>query len=142
MKLLVCGGRDYDDRSLLYSTLDAAVQYAGCTEIICGYDPRSKRYQGADQLAYEWALETETPCKTFPADWKQFGHWAGPRRNTQMADDKPDEAIGFPRKDGRWGPGTIDMLTKCVARGIQVHQVKREGSAEPLPPPPTQSEEP
>lgn len=124
MKLLVCGGRDFRDRDLVYMTLDAAVQYAGCSEIICGYNPEDQRYQGTDQLAYEWAKETEFPCRTFPADWKKHRRAGGPIRNSQMASDKPDECVAFPRADGSWGEGTLDMIGKAARAGARVERVQ------------------
>lgn len=124
--LLVCGGRDYDDRDFLYLNLTSAWVHGGISSIICGYNPQDKRYQGADQLAYEWAAENQIPCQTFPADWRTFGRSAGPRRNTQMADAKPDECAAFPRKDGSWGSGTLDMLRKCAAADIQIHRIVKE----------------
>lgn len=124
--LLVCGGRDYNDRDFLFTTLDAALQYGDFGSIICGYDPQDKRYQGADQLAYEWAIKNEVPCRTFPADWTAFKRSAGPRRNTQMAEAKPDECAAFPRKDGSWGTGTLDMLRKCATHGIPIHRITKD----------------
>ena len=123
MKLLVCGGRDFADREAVYLTLEAAFQYADMGEIICGYDPASKKYQGADQLAYEWAVENEFPCRTFPADWGKFGRGAGPRRNSEMAADKPDECVAFPRANGEWGNGTLDMIGKAARSGASIHRV-------------------
>lgn len=125
MKLLVCGGRDYRDRDLVWTTLDAAVRYADCDLILCGYNPDDPRYQGADQLAYEWAQEADFPCRVFPADWNRYGRGAGPRRNTQMADAKPDECVAFPRANGEWGAGTLDMIGKAARAGAQVHRVTR-----------------
>lgn len=130
MRLLVCGGRDYRDRDLVYLTLDAAVQYGGCTEIICGYDPDDKRYQGADQLAYEWAQEAEFSCRHFPADWANKRRSAGPIRNSIMAAQKPDECIAFPRANGEWGPGTLDMIGKAAKAGARVERVWRLFPAE------------
>lgn len=123
MKLLVCGGRDFADRDLVFLTLDAAVRHAGCTEIICGYDPDDRRFQGADQLAYEAANELDIPVRCFPADWKKFGRSAGPRRNSQMAADNPDECVAFPRANGEWGSGTLDMIGKAAVAGAHVHRV-------------------
>src|SRR5690349_8717861 len=117
MKLLVCGGRDFAIRDAVWATLDAAVHYGGCREIICGYDPDDSRYQGADQLAFEWAQENEFPCRTFPADWKQYGRSAGPRRNALMAADQPDACAAFPRANGEWGSGTLDMIGKAARAG-------------------------
>lgn len=127
MKLLVFGGRDYANRDLLFSCLDSAVNHGGATEIICGYDPSDKRYQGADQLAYEWAQEADFPCRCFPADWKTHKRAAGPIRNSQMADDGPDEGVCFPRADGTWGTGTLDMWSKLNRRNVFVHSVTDAG---------------
>lgn len=123
MRLLVFGGRDFDDRDILELCLEAALCRAGLSEIICGYDPEDKRYQGADQLAYEWAQREEFPCRTFPADWKTHKRAAGPIRNSQMADDKPDEGLCFPRKNGEWGTGTLDMWSKLNRRNVPVRPV-------------------
>jgi hypothetical protein len=125
VRLLVCGGRDYRDKELVWSTLDAAVHYADCKEIICGYSTDDKRYQGADQLAWEWAVENDFPCITYPAQWSLYGRGAGPRRNSQMADAKPDECVAFPRANGEWGAGTLDMISKAARAGAQVHRVTR-----------------
>lgn len=135
MKLLVCGGRDFDDRDLVSMTLDAAVQYAGCREIICGYNPADKRFQGADQLAYEWAVGAEVACRTFPADWKKHRRAAGPIRNSEMAADKPDECVAFPRANGEWGNGTLDMIGKAARAGAMVHRVEARPKPAPTPSP-------
>lgn len=121
--LIVCGGRDYVGRTMLWLTLDAAVRYGRFTRIICGYNPKDRRYQGADQLAYEFCLETDTPVQCFPADWKAFGRSAGPRRNQQMADAMPDEGCAFPRANGEWGSGTLNMMGKLAAKGIPCVQI-------------------
>jgi hypothetical protein len=127
VRLIVCGGRDFRDRDLVWSTLEAAVQYANCTEIIVGYDPEDPRYQGADQLAWEWAVENNFPCRPFPADWKRLGRSAGPARNSRMAAQRPDECVAFPRANGEWGRGTLDMIGKAAKAGAQVHRVTRPG---------------
>lgn len=126
MKLLVCGGRDFNDRNILFLTLEAASLYGGFDQIICGYNPKSRKFQGADQLAYEWAMQADFPCTCFPADWDRYGRSAGPRRNTEMADDKPDECLAFPRANGTWGNGTLNMIGQCAARGIKVTQMRPE----------------
>jgi hypothetical protein len=129
MRLLVCGGRDFNDRHLLFNTLDAAVRYGGASEIICGYDPDDPRYQGADQLAYEWAKEADFPCRTFPARWREFGRRAGPIRNSEMAAQKPDECAAFPRANGEWGNGTLDMIGKAARVGAKVRRITSETAA-------------
>jgi hypothetical protein len=123
MKLLVCGGRDFADRQLVELALTSAMIHGGCEQIICGYDPSDVRYQGADQLAYEWAQEQDFPCRVFPADWNRYGRSAGPRRNSEMAKDGPDECVAFPRADGKWGHGTLDMIAKAERAGVKIHRI-------------------
>ena len=122
--LLVCGGRDFQDRKWLFDVLNAAWLDAEFTEIICGYNPEDTRYQGADQLAWEWTEAVGAPCRVFPADWAKFGRGAGPRRNTQMANEKPSACLAFPRANGEWGAGTMDMVRKCQERGIPVRKAE------------------
>lgn len=91
MKVLVCGGRDFDDMDLVERTLDAI----DVTEIIEG------GAQGADRLAREWAEFRRVPVRTFKADWKRYGRGAGPQRNQQMLDEgQPDLVVAFPRRKG------------------------------------------
>ena len=122
--LLVCGGRDFRDREWLFDVLNAAWRNGEFDKIICGYDPKNRRYQGADQLAWEWAEAVGAPFRVFPADWAKFGRGAGPRRNTQMADEMPDACLALPRANGEWGAGTMDMVRKCQERGIPVRKAE------------------
>ncbi len=43
-----------------------------------------------------------------------------------MAEDKPDECLAFPRANGTWGNGTLNMIGQCAARGIKVTQMRPE----------------
>lgn len=54
----------------------------------------------------------------FPADWERNGRAAGPIRNRQMLDGKPDLVIAFPG-----GKGTADMVAEAKRRGIAVREV-------------------
>jgi hypothetical protein len=85
-------------------------------EIICGYDPNDERYQGADQLAYEWASAHGVPRQAFPARWTTYRRAAGPIRNGQMlAEGEPRWVIAFPG-----GRGTADMIRRARAAGYIV----------------------
>jgi len=111
MKVLVCGGRFFDDREMLSFTLD---RMAGDAELIVHGGAR-----GADTLAQEWADDRGLMCMVYPADWKAFGPSAGPRRNQMMLDvEKPDLVIAFPG-----GAGTKDMVTRAKAAGVRVYQI-------------------
>ncbi len=103
-KILVCGGRDFTDRSLIYRLLDQVIAAMNWhkVEIISG------AARGADSLAIDWAVLREHKYTAFPADWKQYGRQAGPIRNQKMLDiGKPDLVIAFPG-----GRGTADMIER------------------------------
>jgi hypothetical protein len=117
---LVCGGRDYADRDLVWLTLESAELHGpGISKIICGYDPKNPKFQGADQLAYEWAMAVDIPVTPFPADWKKYRRAAGPIRNQQMADERPDICLAF-----KGGDGTADMRGRAAKAGIEVVMVE------------------
>lgn len=115
MRVLVCGGRDFDDWGKMLDTF-----YHFYTEnmkkdltIITG------DAKGADWLARAWAKFTKASYEGYPADWKKHGKAAGPIRNKQMLDEgKPELVIAFPG-----GSGTADMVRQAKARGIKVLEV-------------------
>lgn len=99
MKVLVCGGRDYNDEKTLFTTLNLIHKNHPIKWIIHG------AAAGADTLAGKWAQATTAHCWTFPADWNRYGKGAGAIRNRKMlADSAPDLVVAFPG-----GPGTAHM---------------------------------
>ena len=99
-KVLVCGGRDYNDRETVRRTLDRIKP----AEIIHG------AARGADTLAGEYARDRDIPCRSFPADWQKNGRSAGFIRNRQMLDEgKPDLVVAFPAKAG----SRRNLCAKC-----------------------------
>ena len=119
-KVLVCGGRDYNDRETVQRTLDRIKP----AEIIHG------AARGADTLAGEYARDRDIPCRRFPADWQRHGRSAGFLRNRQMLDEgKPDLVVAFPG-----GPGTRNMVNTALERGFQVKTVDGEGKIHALMP--------
>jgi hypothetical protein len=117
MRVLVCGGRDYRDEPHVYATLDRWLNsYGDDLRLCCGYDPRDKKYQGADHLAYQWGLSRFVNCVPFPADWKKHGKAAGPIRNQQQLDEfEPHRVVAFPG-----GRGTADMCRRAKGAGLSV----------------------
>lgn len=114
MKILVCGGRDFDDRALMAATLapykPVPVTTVSEHKIIQG------GARGADRLAREWAECFGVPYREFPANWERHGKAAGAIRNQQMIDEgKPDIVIAFPG-----GRGTADMVRRARLSGIPV----------------------
>jgi len=110
LRVLVCGGRDYDDLGNVWSQLDAHHGLIGIACIIHG------GASGAGALAESWAASNKVARHRFPAQWDKLGLRAGPIRNQAMIDKgKPDLVIAFPG-----GRGTADMVARARAAGIEV----------------------
>ena len=110
MRILVCGGRDYQDWRRVYKALDHLHAQRGITCIIHGAAP------GADTLADRWAKERGLRVEPWAAEWKRYGNAAGPKRNAEMlAGARPDAVVAFPG-----GPGTADMTRRAEAVGLKV----------------------
>jgi hypothetical protein len=116
MRVLVCGGRAYYNRDLIYRTLDGIHDQVSISCIIHG------NAKGADILAGNWAKYRSVRCDEFEADWIGQGRSAGPKRNALMLkESKPDLVVAFPG-----GRGTADMMRKAKAAGITVKEIKAE----------------
>lgn len=110
MRVLVCGGRNFNDVSLLNRTLDAMHAAARITTVIHG------TYRGADTLAGEWASEHNIRVDAYVPDWDQFGSAAGPKRNARMlSEGNPQLVIAF-----AGGRGTADMVKQAKLAGVPV----------------------
>jgi hypothetical protein len=117
LRVLVCGGRDFEDVRHLYAVLDQVRrdQAIGCVISGCA--------RGADSLAIAWAEDAShhatVAVARFPADWGLHRRAAGPIRNQQMLDDgKPDLVVAFPG-----GRGTSDMVRRARAAGVRAIEV-------------------
>lgn len=111
MRILVCGGRDFQDYGLVKKTLENLPQV---TVLIHG-DAR-----GADALARKWAEEDGTiQILAFPADWKRKGRMAGVLRNHDMiVRGHPDLVVAFPG-----GRGTADMVMRAKQAGVPIKKI-------------------
>lgn len=117
-RVLVCGGRDYDDGAKLSAVLHKLHSEAGIDVLIEG------GANGADYLAHVWATMNDIDTERYEADWETFGTFAGPMRNQRMLDEgKPDLVIAFPRRNGKWGNGTLNMIGKARKAGVQVVEI-------------------
>lgn len=115
--IIVCGGRDYQDRARVFAALDLAHSRKPITLIVHGACKRkgSDELSGADRWADEWAKERGVWVQPFPADWERLGPKAGPVRNQQMVDAGAHGCVALPG-----GSGTRDCATRCEAAGIRV----------------------
>lgn len=102
MRLLVCGGRHYSDRDLVWRMLDGLHKKYGIKVIIEGRCP----FGGADLHAQTWAETRGVENLGFPMVGR-----AGPARNSKMlVEGKPTHCLAFPG-----GSGTADMTRKAIA---------------------------
>ena len=114
MRVLVCGGRDFDDWPLFCETL----KRFEIDIVVSGDAP------GADTMALEWCEDAAVPLQRHVANWSEFGRAAGPIRNQAMLDEgKPDLVIAFPG-----GRGTADMVRRARAAGVKVIEVEKKGA--------------
>lgn len=108
--VLVCGGRDYEDRATIFDALDKIHKHRGIVMVISGMA------RGADSIAVEWARSRDVPRMEFRADWDRYGKRAGYLRNQQMlAEGKPDVVVAFPG-----GRGTAMMIEISKKAGVPV----------------------
>ena len=125
MRILVCGGRDFDDKDYLFQTLD-------------GYELRNRHdaiisgaARGADALASLYANMRGVMLEEYPADWKTYGRAAGFVRNRQMlVCGKPDLVVAFPG-----GKGTAMMVKLAREAGVGVIEMGAKGSQTMAEPP-------
>lgn len=111
MRVIICGGRDYQDRRRVYSVLDEMHARTPITALIHG------NARGADSLANDWAAG-KVKTLTFNPLWEEHGKSAGPKRNQKMLDEgKPDLVVAFPG-----GRGTADMIARAEAAAVKVVQ--------------------
>lgn len=113
-RILVCGGRNFEDRRALDAYLDS-LPFSVDLVITGGA-------RGADTLADEWAQRRGKARAIFPANWDGEGKSAGHRRNARMLEiGKPHRVIAF-----RGGTGTHNMIERARKHGIRVDIVDPE----------------
>lgn len=120
MRILVCGGREYDNQTRLYSVLDRVLTKVGQDMVVITgsqrkWLKREMRFVGADYHAEEWARSREVEYMGFPAKWSSLRKKAGYERNVRMGKKSaPNGCIAFPG-----GAGTRMMCGIMVEMGIQ-----------------------
>ena len=116
--VIVCGGRDFADRSLLYRKLGLEHLREPIGLLVAG------AARGADSLAVRWARHYRIPVKEYPADWTRHGRAAGMVRNELMLIETREnqaDVIAFPG-----GRGTAHMQQAARKAGRKIIEIKRE----------------
>ncbi|CAO99346.1 DUF2493 domain-containing protein (plasmid) [Azospirillum brasilense] len=116
-RVLVCGGRDYQDHKRVFAELDQIHAEREISVVIHGACIQRGMLSGADRWAEAWAIAREVPYWGFPARWNiDGGGKAGPMRNARMLEKaKPHIVVGFPG-----GRGTNGMLRMAREAGVMV----------------------
>jgi len=110
IKVIIAGGRDFDNYEHLMNACDYMLQNCGYIEVVSG------GAKGADILGEKYAYERGYPVKRFPADWDKHGKSAGYKRNVEMA-DYADALIAF--WDGK-SKGTKHMIDIAKNKKLKV----------------------
>lgn len=120
MRVLVCGGRDYQDYNYVKTVLSALQVTRGQFTVMIHGDAT-----GADALADRYARRHLIPVLAFAADWDTHGRSAGPIRNQYMLEAaKPDLVVVFPG-----GKGTAGMMTLAKAAGVEILDARPNAKA-------------
>lgn len=75
--------------------------------------------KGVDTMAKEVCDELNIPYEIYPANWGLYGKGAGPRRNKQMIDTKPDLVLAF-HSDISISLGTKNLIKYAKSQGVPV----------------------
>jgi len=106
-KIIVCGGRDFTDKEVVWGYLD---KLHAVSLVITG------GARGADKLADQWAEERGIARAILPANWNGEGRGAGHIRNKRMLDlMEPHFVVAFPG-----GRGTQSMVKKARDYKVKV----------------------
>jgi threonine synthase len=111
MRVLICGGRHYDNGDAVHDELMRFNWRHAISVIIHG------GVSGAGAAAEAWARRNGVAVVRYPPNWEHVGKKAEKLRNAFMlTDSRPDRVIAFPG-----GSDTADLIAKASAAGIQVH---------------------
>ena len=114
MRIVVTGGRDYENVGLIWAVLDTIHESTPIDLLAHG----ACHLGGADIHAENWAKSREVPYMGIPAKFKtgKKGKAEGMIRNGRMLDlVKPDLVVAFPG-----GNGTAGCIKEAIKREIKV----------------------
>jgi len=118
MRLLICGDRNWDSLSIIYTAVCniLAIQWSNGNYEFTIIEGDAK---GADRMGALVADKLGITCLPFPAHWNQWGIAAGPIRNRVMLSKGPDLVLAF-HDNISSSKGTKDMITLARRKGVPV----------------------
>lgn len=116
IRLLVCGGADYEAGGLVFAALDQILRKRRVVLVIHGaHQTTSGQLKGTDRCTEDWAKTREMKVQACPADWKRHGNRAARIRDSFMLSLRPGGVVAFPG-----GDECEDLVMLCMAAGLPV----------------------
>lgn len=113
-KLIVAGGRDFQDYDLLSKTLHGIANNEFADKQVSIVTGMAR---GADTLGLQFALEQNVKVYRFPASWDRYGKKAGYMRNTQMG-NFADGLLAF--WNGSKGTGHMINIMETLNKPVHI----------------------
>ena len=111
MKVIIAGGRDFNNYELLKEFCDNILN-DNDHEIVSG------NAKGADKLGERYSTERNLKLTLFPADWNKYNKAAGMIRNIEMA-EYGDMLIAFWDQKSRGTKNMMEGLRELLGPEIQ-----------------------
>lgn len=126
-KVLVCGDRNWTDSELIRTRLAKLVQSAevGTQALLLIHGAARGADSIAGTIARAWAETMPINISEFPANWGLYGRAAGPIRNREMLQMRPDLVLAF-HDDIESSRGTKNMVAIARKTGVPVEVIKHE----------------
>lgn len=118
MKLIIAGGRDFNDYNLLCDEVSKFIADEKDVTIISGLA------RGADSLGCQYAQENQLPIRAFAAEWGKFGRGAGIIRNKLMAKEATHLIAFWDYKS----KGTMHMIDYASDMNLKVEVIKYDNN--------------
>jgi hypothetical protein len=131
VRVLVCGSRDWTDGEAIRRELAKLPAGSVILHGDHGYDAKGRplwglpdelAVRGADKLAGQVARKLGFQVVVFTPEWDRYGSRAGPLRNTEMLEERPELVLAF-HPDLESSRDTADTVRKARNRGMDVRVI-------------------
>jgi hypothetical protein len=121
LRIIVAGGRKFDNYELLKNKLDEFLQDKDLSDV----EIVSGRAIGTDRLGERYAEEKGLKCAKFEAEWFKLGKRAGMVRNGEMAKYASETQNGtlFAFWNGE-SKGTKNMIDQATRKNLNIHIIR------------------
>ncbi|CEG10287.1 DUF2493 domain-containing protein [Bradyrhizobium sp. AUGA SZCCT0051] len=110
MRLLVCGGRHFEDAEMVHHELTALHWRKPISVVVHG------SIAGVGIIAEAWARRHGIAVVRYPPNWEFYGKKAeGLRSDFMLTDSRPDFVVAFPG-----GRHTADLVQRAINVGLAV----------------------